>query len=180
MEFMEHSNVPMLVSAKKIKCTFSAQVVSLLFYLTDALKLATTTVISCAPFLNLNLETDQSKSVSSTMKKLLMLLLVARDLFVHCQDTAVISKLIKFIDENPKLYVNSTDCELMIYEKTNSKRRQEPSNKVETRLFGQLPTKGTKQYDLRGDKVIFFRHAGAQFNIRDTLYYNLKLNADHK
>ena len=114
------------------------------------------------------------------MKELLIILLVARDLFVHTLDTAVISKLKQFIDENPKLYINSTDCELMIYEKTNSKRKQEPSNMIETRLFGQLPTKGSKQYALRGGNVDYFKHAGAQMNIRDTLYYNLNLNEDHK
>ena len=114
------------------------------------------------------------------MKVIQIMLLAMRNFLVYSQDTAVILKLQQFIDENPKLYVNSKDCELMIYEKTNSKRKQEPSNKIETRIFGQLPTKGSKQYDLSGGKLFFFKHAGAQLNIRDTLYYNLNLNADHK
>ena len=89
------------------------------------------------------------------------------------QDEQLVSKLRHFVDENPKIYVDSKDCELTIYDKEKVASKV-PTESISTRFSGELP--GTR--DKHNSR--FFYHGGGQFNSNRELFFTFNINRSHK
>lgn len=106
------------------------------------------------------------------MNLICALMLFVQALLIHGQSEMLLSKLRQFADENPRYDVNSQDCELMIYDKSNSRKRQDPTNLITTRISGK--------FDLKRGIPYFFDYAGSRFTLRGDLLFTFNLIKDIK
>ena len=107
------------------------------------------------------------------MKVVLTLVLLIRAFSVFTQDEGIVTKLRHFVDENPKIPIDSKDCELTISNQGNSKL-EIPKHEIFTYFSGkELPNP-------RERKKTFFFHGGAKFQVKKLLLFNFNLNRSHK
>ena len=89
------------------------------------------------------------------------------------QDERTVTKLREFVDESPKINVDSKDCELTIFNKEKLKD-DVPKNSILTQFSGELPS----SRDLVNQR--FFFHGFGWFWVKWELLYHFNLVRSYK
>ena len=107
------------------------------------------------------------------MKLILIFALLIRAFSFLTADEQLVTKLQNFVDENPKITVDSKDCEMVIYDKEKAKSRV-PHNTILTQFSGELPS----TRDTHNPR--FFFHGSGWIDVKYELLYHFNLVRSHK
>ena len=110
------------------------------------------------------------------MKSLIILLLLTGVFSIHGHniEAVIAGKLRNFMDEHPKIYVASEDCEIVVYEKVKSNGTEANFGSVTMRFGGKIPTRKDHHNKL------YFYHGGAKFLFKPTQLFHFNLNRSHR